>query len=165
MAGKDARLRLWPLCILLLAACTSQAAGPPGLAEIGQPVEFGGAVLTVLSAERTEQLGSEQRLEQVSQPLRAGEGKAFIVVKVTLENKTQYRLLYQPSQFAVHDGRGTAHAASVTAGAQPLGRGDLEPTKEATGVVNFLVPQESKDFVLTYRVPNSGHSLSVRLGV
>ena len=86
-------------------------------------------------------------------------------VCLTISDKTQYRVAYQPSQFTIHGGNGTAYVAGVTAGAQPLGRGELEPTKDATGVVNFVVPQEAKDFVLTYRIPNGNTSLSIRLGL
>ena len=149
-------------CVGPLAAQTEQ---PPGLAEVGQKVEFGDVALTVTSVERTDQIGSGQRLEQVSRPLQAGEGKVFIVANVTLENKGQYRLLFQPAQFTVHDSHGTAYNAGVTAGAQPLGRGELEPGKDASGVVNFVVPQDAQDFILTYRIPNRDYSISVRLGV
>jgi hypothetical protein len=157
------------IAILTLTACVgplaAQAESPPELAQVGQTVQYGGVGLTVNTVDRTDQIGSAQRLEQVSRPLQAGEGKIFIVVNLKLENKGQYRLLYQPEQFTLHDGRGTDYSPGVTAGAQPLGRGELEPSKEASGVVNFVVPQDAQDFVLSYRIPNRDYSISVQLGV
>jgi hypothetical protein len=153
------------LCTACVGPLAAQNETTPGLAQVGEKVEYGGMALTVNSVERTDRIGSEQRLEQVSQPLQAGEGKNFLVINATLENKGQYRLPYQPAQFTVHDGQGAAYSAGVTAGARPLGRGELEPGKDQSGVVNFVVPVEAKDFVLTYRVPNKDQSISVRLGV
>lgn len=161
------------IAVLLLAAMmtacigplAAQAESPPPLAEVGQKVESAGVALTVNSAQETQTIGAEQRLEQVSRPLQAGEGKIYLVANVTIENKSQYRLGYQPAQFTVHDSHGTAYNTGVAAGSQPLGRGELEPTKDVTGLLTFVVPDNASDFVLTYRIPNRDYSISVRLGV
>ena len=147
-------------------ACAPSESGPPPVAELSQKVEYKNVTLTVNTAEKTDALGADQqRLEQVSRPITAGEGKTFLVVNVTIENKTPYRLQYQAGQFALQDSSGAAYSPGVATGARPLGRGELEPTKDASGIINFIVPRDARDFVLKYRIPNQQESLSVRLGV
>jgi hypothetical protein len=131
-----------------------QAAPPPPVA-IGERSEYSDVGLSVNSAQQVTQIGDF---------FKAGSGKVFVVVNVTIQNKRPYQIPYKPYDFTIKDAAGATYEAGVTAGPSVLQRSTLDATKDISGNINFEIPTSAQGLTLNYQVPGTSGGITVRLG-
>jgi hypothetical protein len=145
------------LVLLALAGCGrgNVQAAPPAPVAIGERSEYSDVGLSVNSAQQVTQIGDF---------FKAGSGKQFVVVNVTIQNKRPYQIPYKPYDFTIKDASGATYEAGVTAGPSVLQRSTLDATKDISGNINFEVPTSAQGLTLNYQVPGTSGSITVRLG-
>ena len=131
-------------------------AAPVG--KVGEPVEVNGIRLTVHKVEVKADLG---------QFTKAKEGRAFVVVEVTIENTGQNQHSANPFNLTLRDANGQSYSQSF--GSQdPLQLAQLVKGDKARGTVPFDVKADAKGLVLIYDtapLANAAQQIRVDLGM
>jgi hypothetical protein len=111
---------------------------PPG--QIGQRLEQGNVALTVLSAERMQQVGD----------LPDNPDMVYMVADVTIENN-QTEAIDPSSGFSVVDATGTSYEATLLATEEGTPIGELQPEAQVTGLAVFEVPESTSSLILNFQ--------------
>ena len=106
-------------------------------------------------------------MTEISNFLRAEEGKVYLVAEVLLETTTRDSAPYNPMYFKVKDGNGFEYNTSIIAPDPSLKSGDLVKGDKVRGNVAFEVPATATGFILSYEplvIAGGYEALKVDLG-
>lgn len=126
----------------------------PKQGAIGTPIDLGAAAITVNGAER-----SGAREGDLPRP-----GNEYLIVSLTLQNKSNRVLTFDASQFTLKSNDGTiVEYDDVTFQENLLRTVDMEPNAQTNVYVVFQIPSGSNGYTLVLGDPAAGGIATVKL--
>lgn len=113
---------------------------------VGEQATLNEVVITVSRVQRDFNTGN-----QFSQP---EQGKEFILVDVTIENKSDETVSFGSYDFKIQDSNGVQSSESYVLAQGGLGSGSLAPGGKAAGNLSFEVPAKDTNLKLIYNNMN-----------
>jgi hypothetical protein len=157
------------MCLIALSACSSvnqpqaapvDATPPASVTDargtVGQPVENGGVALTVISTTLA---------SRIDQATPAGDGEAYLIADVLLENTSSDKVSYNVIFFSVLDANSVEYISSHVAPEPALLSGDLMPGDKVRGNVAFKINNAATGLTIKYQPVVMGRSPRIYIAV
>ncbi|MCL2094777.1 DUF4352 domain-containing protein [Candidatus Saccharibacteria bacterium] len=123
--------------------------------KVGDVIAWEGKEITVTAVERNWSSGN--------QFIAPNSGNEFVVVTVSIENKSDRNINFNPFDWRMQNGDGAIEGHSWTAEANnALGSGELIPNGRRSGTILFEVPDGDDNLTLHYR-PSFWSNREVRI--